>query len=77
MVGLERPRAGFRVNSGQWSVALAQDQAKQAAQFHEELEQQGVVSVWDVRVGDARAWLTALMRRAVYLVFAHRLRAAR
>lgn len=77
MVGLGDTHAGFRVSAGQWSVALARDQAKQAAQFHQELVRQGIVSTVDARVGDVRAWLTALVRRAVYVVFAHRLKAAK
>jgi glycosyltransferase involved in cell wall biosynthesis len=76
MVGLGQAHAGFRVNSGQWSVALAQDQARQAAEFHEEMVEQGVVSAADARTGNVRAWVAALLRRTVYVVFARRLKAA-
>lgn len=74
MVALPVPLAGFRVNSGQWSVALAREQAAQAAAYHHDLAERGVVSRVDARLGNAKARVTALLRRAVYIVFARRLR---
>ena len=76
MVGLAGPHAGFRVNSGQWSVALAADQSRQARRFHRRVRQEhpGVVSGADVAIGDVRATVLSLARRAVYIVFASRLR---
>jgi len=77
MVGLAGPHAGFRVNDGQWSVALAAEQSRQVRSFHERLrvENEGLLSRADVALGNARATVLALARRAVYVVFAKRLRA--
>jgi glycosyltransferase involved in cell wall biosynthesis len=77
MVGLRRAHAGFRVNAGQWSVALAADQARQAHAFHERVARElpHVVSRADVRVGNLRARINAVLRRVIYVVYARRLRA--
>lgn len=76
MVGIREAKAGFRVNAGQWSVALASEQANQAAQFHRKMhvEHPEVVSQADVSRGNRRARLIALMRRAVYVAYSRRLR---
>lgn len=75
MVGLEESLAGFRLNAGQWSVALARQQSAQAHAFHEKLRlRTGGVTRADVRMGNVRASVNAFMRRAIYLVFARRLR---
>lgn len=78
MVGLRGPHAGFRVNAGQWSVALAADQARQARVFHERIARElpHVVSRADVRRGNLRARINAVLRRVMYIVYARRLRAA-
>ena len=69
MVAIRRPLAGFRINPGQWSVKLAQEQAAHARRFHHMLarEHPGLLSTWDVRIGDARATLMAFVRRAAYM----------
>lgn len=76
MVGIRVAGAGFRVNAGQWSVALAADQAAQAAGFHAQIaaEHPDLVSERDVSTGNRRARRAAYMRRLVYIVFARRLR---
>ena len=73
MVAIRSPLAAFRINPGQWSVALAQSQAAHARSFHRTLraEHPDVVSDLDVRVGDIRATAMALARRAAY-VWLHR-----
>jgi len=77
MVGLEGPHAGFRVNDGQWSVALAADQASQVRSFHRRTAESipGLLTGGDVAMGNARATILSLARRAVYMVYARRLRA--
>lgn len=76
MVGLSHPLAAFRVNAGQWSVALVAEQARQARDFHARVaaDWPDVVSRADVRIGNLRARVNALGRRLVYLVYARRLR---
>ncbi len=60
--------AAFRISAQAWSVALVQDQARQAAVFHRSLMgSDGVVSASDVRLGNARALLMAHGRRLAYL----------
>ncbi len=77
MVALSRSHASFRLNAGQWSIALARSQAGQAKRFHAKLLAAGIVTRSDARIGDLRATITAVARRAVYLVYAHRLRPRR
>ena len=69
MVAIRRPLAGFRVNPGQWSVELAREQAQHAHAFHHLLdaENPGLLSAWDLRLGDARATAMAFTRRASYV----------
>jgi glycosyltransferase involved in cell wall biosynthesis len=69
MVAIRRPLAGFRINSGQWSVELAREQAQHAREFHHLLdaENPGLLSGWDLRIGDARATAMAFVRRASYV----------
>jgi len=76
MVGLDRVVSGFRVNAGQWSVALAREQAAQAIRFHHAFaaEHPGVLAAGDLRVGDRRARRAALGRRAFYALHRRRLR---
>ena len=77
MVAVRRPLAGFRVNTNQWSVQLARDQADHARDFHHRLrrEHPDLVSDWDVRVGDVRAKNMALLRRSTYRWLRRRLAA--
>lgn len=74
---LPQPAAAFRVNDGQWSVTLSRSQATQAREFHASVRaaHPTVVSSGDVRLGNARASINALLRRLVYVVFGRRLRA--
>jgi glycosyltransferase involved in cell wall biosynthesis len=78
LVALPETLASFRVSNTQWSVRLASDQSRQAAgthrYFHGLLPQ--TVSRGDVMLGNARARLTALMRRAAYFVWRKRMRGA-
>jgi glycosyltransferase involved in cell wall biosynthesis len=75
---VDAPLAEFRLSAGQWSVALARSQRSQAVAFHRALraEHPDVVSGSDVAMGNARARANAIARRAVYVLFARRLRAA-
>ena len=76
MVGLDAVVSGFRVNAGQWSIALSRQQADQAIAFHHAfaVEHPGVLTEADVRAGDRRARFAALGRRAFYAVHRRRLR---
>ncbi|MTD14110.1 glycosyltransferase [Nakamurella sp. YIM 132087] len=69
MVAVRRSLAGFRISAQQWSVALAATQAEHAAAFHHRIaaENPGLLTRGDVLLGDARAWLMAVKRRAAYL----------
>ena len=69
MVAIRSPLAAFRINPGQWSVALARSQAAHARSFHHTLraEHPEVLGDVDVRVGDVRATAMAVVRRASYL----------
>ena len=74
-VAIPEALAAFRLNDGQWSVRLAAQQAKQAAAFHADLRnaEPELLSKWDVRIGDARAFATSVMRRAVYILLSRRM----
>ncbi len=69
MVAVRRPLAGFRISSTQWSVALSREQSEHARAFHRRIsdEYHGLLSKSDIRIGDARATLMALKRRATYI----------
>ncbi len=69
MVAVRRPLAGFRISAQQWSVALSKEQSEHARTFHRMISQEhaGLLSGWDVRLGDARATLMAWKRRAAYV----------
>ena len=49
--------AAFRLSSTQWSVALAREQARSAAEMHRQIAElaPGLLSTRDVRLGNARA----------------------
>lgn len=68
LVALRRTLATFRISHGQWSVALAKEQAAHARGFHRSIgaEQPGLLSRRDRWVGDVRATGMAVARRAVY-----------
>lgn len=76
MIGLDRVVSGFRVNAGQWSIALSREQASQAIAFHHEFaaDHPGVLTASDLRAGDRRARRAALSRRAFYALHRRRLR---
>ena len=75
---VDRALAGFRVNQGQWSVALVNDQAEQAKAYNRWCREQApdTISARDVWIGNRRAEVMALARRAYYTVTASRMRAA-
>ena len=75
VVAIPKALAAFRINAGQWSVRLATQQAAQAAAFHHRLQasHDGLLSDWDVRIGNVRALATSFMRRAVYLLLSRRM----
>lgn len=77
LVAVPESLAEFRLNSGQWSVALARSQAEQAVAFHRAMHESrpDVVTGTDVALGNARAHVNAIGRRAVYLRYAKRMRA--
>lgn len=68
LVALRRTLATFRISHGQWSVALAKEQASHARGFHRsmDLEQPGLLSRRDRLIGDARATGMAVARRGIY-----------
>jgi glycosyltransferase involved in cell wall biosynthesis len=70
--------AAFRLSDTQWSVDLAREQARQAKAFLRRVQRQhpAVVTSADVRLGSARAVLAAVQRRAAYVVWSRRMRAA-
>ena len=67
--------AAFRISSTQWSVALARQQARSAAEMHRQIARlaPGLLSARDVRVGNAPATLRAFQRRLVYLYLGRRM----
>lgn len=77
MVALRRSLASFRVSAAQWSVRLMRRQAAEAADFHRLARRlaPGAITAGDVRLGDVRAHVLALQRRAAYLVLGRRMSA--
>lgn len=73
-----RALAAFRISDSQWSVELARQQAGQAASFHRRVRamEPSLVSDADVLMGNARAAVASLKRRAAYAVWARRMRPA-
>lgn len=78
LVATPGPLAAFRISAGQWSVRLAAEQARSAAEMHRQLAEMspGLLSVADVRRGNAMATLRAAQRRLVYLYLGRRMRPA-
>lgn len=67
VVALGDVLGSFRVSAGQWSVALAGEQATQALAFHEQLSGlPGLLSARDRRLGDLTVRGMALARQGVY-----------
>ena len=75
---IDRALAGFRVNQGQWSVALVNEQATQAKAYNEWCREQApdTISATDVWFGNRRAEFMALARRAYYTLNRPRMSAA-
>ena len=75
LVAIPEQLASFRLSSSQWSVALAQSQARQVVGFHGSLAQDnpGFLSATDLLVGNLRARITARLRRLIYIVFRSRM----
>ena len=75
LVAVGGTQAAFRVSNSQWSVRLATEQARQAAQLHRLFlaEEPGVLSGRDERIGSLRALGTAWARRAAYVVWRRRM----
>lgn len=67
--------AAFRLSRTQWSVRLVNEQARQVVHWHHAVaaRQPGLLNRAELALADARAWQTALMRRAAYLVFDRRM----
>jgi glycosyltransferase involved in cell wall biosynthesis len=70
-------QAAFRISSTQWSVSLARQQARSAAEMHRQVAElvPGLLSARDLRVGNARATVRAFQRRLVYLYLGRRMTA--
>ena len=75
---VDRTLAGFRVNQGQWSVALMDEQSSQAKAYHAWCREQapGTITERDVWIGNRRAEAMALARRAYYTINSRRMKAA-
>jgi len=75
VVGLADSLGAFRVSGTQWSVQLASSQAEEAIGFHGRLAaaHPGLLSRFDLFVGNTRARLSALGRRVVYMWLAGRM----
>ncbi|WP_382307495.1 glycosyltransferase family 2 protein [Herbiconiux sp. UC225_62] len=75
---IDHAYAGFRVNQGQWSVALVNEQATQAKAYHAWCREQApdTISASDVWLGNRRAEFMALARRAYYTLNRPRMSAA-
>ncbi len=67
--------AAFRISSTQWSVSLAREQARSAAEMHRQVAAlvPGLLSAGEVRRGNVRATLRAFQRRLVYLYLGRRM----
>ncbi|WP_408896281.1 glycosyltransferase family 2 protein [Nocardioides sp. R1-1] len=78
LVALPETLASFRVSDTQWSVRLASEQSRQAAGTHRHFRERlpETVTRGDVALGNARARMTALMRRAAYVVWRKRMKAS-
>jgi len=69
LVALPESLGAFRVSDTQWSVRLAKEQHRQAADFHRQLADEfHLLSPAEVRIADLRAHVRAWQRRTFYLV---------
>lgn len=75
-VGLPTTDAAFRIASDQWSVRLARRQSAEATRFHRDFARAhpGILSRADVVIGNTRARVLALARRAAYVVLKVRMK---
>ncbi|GHH56880.1 glycosyltransferase family 2 protein [[Pseudomonas] boreopolis] len=75
MVALRESLASFRINAGQWSVRLVNDQARQAIGFHKTLAlaDPDLIPAMTLRLGNLKARLMAHARRLAYLYLGHRM----
>ena len=78
MVALRESLASFRINAGQWSVRLMNDQARQAIDFHNSLaaSHPGLLSPAALTLGNLKARLMAHARRLTYLWLGRRMGSA-
>lgn len=69
VVAIRRSLATFRISASQWSVRLAKQQSDQAIAFHEEIARKhpGVLSRFDLLVGNAKAVAMSYVRRLAYI----------
>lgn len=69
MVGIDEVLSSFRISAQQWSVRLASSQASEMAEVFRGFRAAHPtwVSATDVRLGSAKAWASAMGRRAVYI----------
>ncbi|WP_427117781.1 glycosyltransferase family 2 protein [Pseudarthrobacter scleromae] len=69
VVAIRRSLATFRISASQWSVRLAKQQSDQAISFHEQIarEHPGVISRFDLLVGNVRAIGMSYARRLAYV----------
>ncbi len=75
MVAIRKPLASFRVNSGQWSVRLAGQQAKQSLEFHHwlSLNYPDMLTRFDVALGNMCAMALESARRIAYFWWRRRM----
>ena len=68
MVALRKPLASFRISSGQWSVRLVGQHARQSMDFHRAMREKhpDLISHGCVLLGNARSLSLSLARRATY-----------
>lgn len=69
VVAIRRSLATFRISASQWSVRLAKQQSDQAISFHEQIarEHPGLISRFDLLVGNVRAIGMSYARRVAYV----------
>ncbi|MBE4719489.1 glycosyltransferase family A protein [Pseudarthrobacter sp. AB1] len=69
VVAIRRSLATFRISASQWSVRLAKQQSDQAIAFHAEIARNhpGLLSHFDLLVGNAKAVAMSYARRLAYI----------
>lgn len=75
LVGQSQSLAAFRVSTGQWSVRLARDQARQVSGLRRRAQREwpGRFSRADVAIGAVMTHVQTQRRRIVYRLLSHRL----